>query len=192
MVVWVFETCMPFDLTRLGKQSWNFISNPNGLVSRFLAKYFPHGDFLSAELDSNPSFIWKSIWSARFVIQKGCIWRIGCGSRINVWKDPWLKDDSNLKIATSVIPGLESLTVSDLWIPHCREWDVELLHELFEPRNIAVILSIPLGNGSQQDRLIWHFDKEGSYTVKSGYRCILADDNAEIQGNYNEMWRKLW
>ncbi|CAN0838407.1 hypothetical protein LINGRAHAP2_LOCUS2142 [Linum grandiflorum] len=35
------------------------------------AKYFPQGDFLSANLGSNPSLTWRSIFEARLVVKQG-------------------------------------------------------------------------------------------------------------------------
>ncbi|CAN1120827.1 hypothetical protein LINPERHAP1_LOCUS17268 [Linum perenne] len=35
------------------------------LAMVFKAKYFPKGDFLTAKEGSNPSLIWKSIWSSQ-------------------------------------------------------------------------------------------------------------------------------
>ena len=57
-----------FNLAMLGKHGWNFVSNPHTLANRLIkAKYFPHGNFLSAQLGSNPSYTWKSRWSAQSV-----------------------------------------------------------------------------------------------------------------------------
>lgn len=48
-----------FNLPMLAKHGWNVINNSHILASRMIkAKYFHHGDFLSAQLDANPSFIW--------------------------------------------------------------------------------------------------------------------------------------
>ena len=56
-----FQNCHSFNLALLGKHGWNFISKPHTLASWLIKdKYFPQGD-MSAQLDSNPSYIWKSI-----------------------------------------------------------------------------------------------------------------------------------
>ena len=34
--------------------------------------------------------------------------------------------------------------------------------------DVAAILSIPIGSGSNSDALQWHFEQKGVYTVKSG------------------------
>ena len=32
------------------------------------------------------------------------------------------------------------------------------------------ILSVPLGSTQMEDSLLWHFEKTGIYTVRSGYK----------------------
>ncbi|KAL4361897.1 hypothetical protein GQ457_04G006420 [Hibiscus cannabinus] len=45
-----------------------------------------------ASLGSNPSYVWRSLWSSKGLIIKGMGWRIGSGQRINIWSDSWLPD----------------------------------------------------------------------------------------------------
>lgn len=60
-----FRDLYGFNLSLLGKQGWNFLSNPEALVTHvFKAKYYPRGDFLKAKLGHNPSHCWRSIWSS--------------------------------------------------------------------------------------------------------------------------------
>ena len=47
---------------------------------------------------------------------------------------------------------------------------MELLGEIFSPRDAQAIASIPLSSKSLPDSLIWHWDNHGNYTMKSGYR----------------------
>ena len=127
-----FRSLHAFNLAMPGKHAWNFISNPYTLASRLIkAKYFPHGNFLSAQLGSNPSYTWKSIWSSQFILKQGCRWCIGDESSINIWHEPWLKDDTNLRVVTPMIEGIESLRVQDLFIMESRYWDVELIEDLY-------------------------------------------------------------
>ena len=76
-----FRSFHAFNLAMLAKHTWNFISNPNTLASRLIkAKYFLNGNFLAAQLGSNVSFTWKSIWMSQFILKQGCRWRIEDGS----------------------------------------------------------------------------------------------------------------
>ncbi|PNX97424.1 ribonuclease H [Trifolium pratense] len=48
--------------------------NPESLVARVLlkARYFPNSSFFDAQLGYNPSYSWKSLWSSREVLKRGC------------------------------------------------------------------------------------------------------------------------
>jgi len=72
-----FRNIYGFDLAMLGKQGWNFLTNPDAMVSRiFKAKYFPNGDFLGAFLGHNPSYVWRSIWSSRTLLKVGYLGKL--------------------------------------------------------------------------------------------------------------------
>ena len=150
-----FQSLHAFNLAMLGKHAWNFISNSHILASRLTkAKYFLHRNFLSAQLGSNPSYIWKSIWSSQFFLKHGCRWHIGDGNSINIWHEPRLKDDANLRLFKPMIEGLESLLVQDLFIPGTRDWDIELIEDLSPPRDVAAIFRTPPLPHGNQDRMI--------------------------------------
>ncbi|CAN0837126.1 hypothetical protein LINGRAHAP2_LOCUS1705 [Linum grandiflorum] len=69
----------------LEKQAWQLLTNPMSLVGRILkTKYFPNGDFLSANVGSNPSLMWRSIVEAKLVVLNGCRWKVGTGTEIRV------------------------------------------------------------------------------------------------------------
>ncbi|KAL5764705.1 hypothetical protein ACOSQ2_017299 [Xanthoceras sorbifolium] len=57
------------------------------------------------------------------------------------------------------------------------------------------ILKIPLSLGDCVDSLIWHFDKNGEYSVKSGYR-VAAQEKLSLTGSSSspdsKWWLALW
>ncbi|XP_060966406.1 uncharacterized protein LOC133034911 [Cannabis sativa] len=60
-----FRNLRDFNLAMLGKQGWRLLVNHDTLASKiFKARYYPQGTYLTAELGSNPSFIWSSIYAA--------------------------------------------------------------------------------------------------------------------------------
>ena len=80
-----------FNLALLGKQGWNLLTKPHTLVARvFKEKYFPSRKYISSNLGSNPSFVWKSIWLTKEVVRLGYRMRIGSGKITRVWNDPWV------------------------------------------------------------------------------------------------------
>ncbi|XP_073063943.1 uncharacterized mitochondrial protein AtMg00310-like [Primulina eburnea] len=187
-----FRDLHNFNLAMLGKKRWKFLSNPDALICKvFKAKHYPNGDFLNAKLGNNPSFVWKSIWSSRVLLEKGIRWKIGDGRKIRVWNEPWLREASNMRIESPPLPDMSDFLVHDLMVPGHKEWDVELLHELFNERDITQITNIPLVGSNHEDVRIWHSSENQVYTVKSGYKMAMDISlNAEIQEQ--EGWKKLW
>uniref|UniRef100_A0A803QEG5 Reverse transcriptase n=1 Tax=Cannabis sativa TaxID=3483 RepID=A0A803QEG5_CANSA len=65
-----FRDLRDFNLALLGKQGWRLLTRPSSLVSRiFKARYYVDGNFLNAQLGSNPSFIWRSIVEAQDLVR---------------------------------------------------------------------------------------------------------------------------
>ncbi|KAK6147935.1 hypothetical protein DH2020_018847 [Rehmannia glutinosa] len=114
------------------------------------------------------------------------------GQSINVWRDPWLRDQSNFWTTTQQVDGLEDLRVNDLFVPGSFEWDVGMIEEYFSERDVNQILSIPLCNSGEMDRQIWHFSKTGSYTVNSGYTRLVhrvIDDALGHEASWDKIWK---
>ncbi|XP_074342374.1 putative mitochondrial protein AtMg00310 [Apium graveolens] len=87
-----FRSLTGFNLALLGKHVWNFMSNPNALVTRiYKAKYFHDGHLLIAKKGSNSSFIWTGLWKAKEELGKGLKWVLGDGNDINIFSDQWLR-----------------------------------------------------------------------------------------------------
>ena len=181
-----------FNLALLGKQGWNFIHNPNTLVARlFKAKYFPHGSYLSSSLGCNPSFVWRSVWSAKEVVNKGIRWRVGDCKSIYVWRDAWVRDLHGFRVGTTPASDLVNLKVSDLLLDAGRGWDSELVHSIFENNDSRAICSIPLSKSQTSDSLIWHYSNSGLYTVKSCYRMLTGSLHETKSRLYVSSWKKL-
>ncbi|XVF87253.1 hypothetical protein PTKIN_Ptkin18bG0104000 [Pterospermum kingtungense] len=188
-----FRSLHGFNLAMLGKQGWKFLSSPDTLASRlFKAKYFPNGNFPEAHLGNNPSFVWRGIWVSRALVSNGHRWRVGDGTTVKVWSDPWLRDEANFRITTPLIPELNNIVVRDLMVPGGGQWDVELLSELFQERDVEAILNIPLCNNAPCDRIIWHYSKGGDYTVRSAYKLLVERMNDNSHLHVPREWKLLW
>ncbi|CAN0906667.1 Uncharacterized mitochondrial protein AtMg00310 [Linum grandiflorum] len=107
----------------LGKLGWQLLSDDTSLMARILkTKYFPQGDFLSANLGSNPSLTWRSIHEGRLVVKQGYRWKVGDGKSIRVWEEPWVRREGDMRIASvSPIEGWD-LRVSALLLPNKEGW----------------------------------------------------------------------
>lgn len=80
-----FKDLSTFNLAMLGKQGWKFIREPDSLVARiFKPRYFPNGTFLTATIGHNPSYVWRRIMRAKFIVRGGAKWSIGSGTFIPI------------------------------------------------------------------------------------------------------------
>ncbi|KAA3477502.1 reverse transcriptase [Gossypium australe] len=78
-----FRDLSNFNKAFLAKQGWKLITDPNCLLAQVMkATYYPRRN--------HPSFIWRSIWGIRNILESGVGWRIGDGKPINIWNDTWL------------------------------------------------------------------------------------------------------
>ncbi|KAM6550661.1 hypothetical protein CsatB_000469 [Cannabis sativa] len=187
-----FRDLRDYNLSFLAKQGWRLLTKENSLVGRmYKARYYPNGNFLSATLGSNPSFIWRSIFEAQSVVRHGARKSIGSGCGVSILNDPWLPDSINPYVET-VHPALINQNVVSLLCVDNHSWDVEVINDLFGERDKNLILSIQLSDHSPLDRWSWNLESSGFFSVKSAYRFLQS-----TQGNWTDLvvtssWKKLW
>lgn len=78
-------------------------------------------------------------------------------------------------------------------------WKLQDISSLISPEIIRQISLIPIGDGLENERLIWPWNKSGFYTVKSGYHWHYAitirsiPDNSHTSHRVNPMiWKIIW
>lgn len=67
--------------------------------------------------------------------------------------------------------GLKGKMVSSLFDVHGDYWGVDLLHVMFDPRDVQLIESIHIRR-QEDDSWHWKCEKMGQYSVKSAYLSI--------------------
>lgn len=134
-------------------------------------------------------------------MKNGLIWRVGDGTTINIWSDPWIPNKVTRRPITP--RGRTVLSkVSDLISPLTGTWDEELIADVFWPEDAQYILAIPVKLG-YEDSVAWHFDPRGAFSVKSAYHVL--EDKREQQkvrqsgssstggvADENDMWGRIW
>ncbi|KAM6590275.1 uncharacterized mitochondrial protein AtMg00310-like [Cannabis sativa] len=160
-----FRNLRDFNLAMLGKQGWRLLFRHESLASKvFKARYYPNGNYLSAELGSNPSFIWSSIYAAKDTVKLGLRKRIGSGLTVQITSDPWLPVMDRIS-PSPIVPGLENFTVNSLFQVGQQRWDADVVCDLFSPTDAAIILGIPISQSSGVDTWYWLAEKKGFYSV---------------------------
>ena len=146
-----------------------FIDDPKSLCAIILrAKYFPDGDLFKATLKKKASYTWQSIMARVETLKRGYIWRIGDGSKVNIWDDLWIPQSPSRKFLT--VRGSNIISrVSDLIDPSTGDWDEQLVQQTLWPLDACRILSIPLPLHEMEDFVAWNPSRNGIFSVRSGY-----------------------
>ncbi|KAA3467739.1 reverse transcriptase [Gossypium australe] len=192
-----FKKLILFNKALLAKQVWRVLTQPQCLLARVLkARYFPFTDILTAKVGSYPSFTWRSICSARELIEDGLLWRIGRGDRVNIWNAPWLPGRENIRLSGQDI-RIRWTTVDQLMQPDSATWNDELLCNLFDEDTTSRIRSIPIAGNNLEDTLVWKFEGSGAYSVRSGYRVlssslVQATNYNPYNDEFTDFYKSLW
>ncbi|KAL4278536.1 hypothetical protein GQ457_03G025960 [Hibiscus cannabinus] len=155
------------------------------------ARNYSRCDFLSSELCVCPSYIWRSLWSARSLIEKGYGWRVGSGDRINIWDAPWIPGSGDGRVRCSSI-NIHYSFVSDLIEDVDMIWKSDVLDTLFDEEQASRIRSIPLSSDKLSDEIIWRFDGTDNYSVKSGYHLIRAKQARSFSTDFSTFFTTMW
>jgi hypothetical protein len=180
-----FKDLTAFNLPMLGKQGWKFQTDTDSLVSRlFKARYFPHDTYLTASLGHNPSYVWRSILQACFIVRGGAMWCIGSGESIPILREPWLSDGGCIEGFQDTSRLLMGPYVQSLINTTTKTWNLGVIQQVFSPEDVRLILNTPLVKSVGEDRLVWNVEKNSFYSVKSAYMlCVeVLTDSSNLQG----------
>lgn len=81
-----------------------------------------------------------------------------------------------------------------------KAWNEELLVKLFWQSDSDTIKNIPISQVGNKDKLVWNYNSQGVYTVKSAYKQLQERDAQRLQqmgksvGSERErkMWKRTW
>lgn len=192
-----FRRITDFNVALLDKQAWRVLNMPDLLSSRILlARYFPQTLLLSSTVGCRPSFVWRSIWGSKWVLEKGCKWIIGDGRKVRIWEDPWLGKPPSHRVVSVRKEDSECTFVADL-IDHASGcWKEEVVGECFLPFEDQEVMFVPLSSIPLEDELVWSYEKLGEYSVKSGYNFITFFNGIQGEGcsssEVPKLWRMIW
>ncbi|KAL3501972.1 hypothetical protein ACH5RR_036421 [Cinchona calisaya] len=71
------------------------MSHPDLLVGRVMEeKYYKNPNILECNVQNTALRVWKSLMSARKVVQDLLMWRVSDGKDIDIWKDRWISNNN--------------------------------------------------------------------------------------------------
>jgi ribonuclease HI len=182
-----------FNTALLGKHCWRLLTGDDSLMGRvFKSRYYPRASFMEAKTGYQPSYAWRSIQSAKEVINLGSRWRIGNGEKVKIFKDKWLPNQVGFKVWSRCDELNEDVLVSTLIDPDTKQWKRDLLSHLFYPHEAKQILSIPISQRLPSDKIIWHFERDGEYSVRSAHHLLKQHNSRNVAGTSGQQSDKLW
>ena len=137
----------------IGKQLWRLIEKPNTLFARiFKGQYYRNASPLQPIRLYSPSYGWRSIISTRSLVSKRLIKRVGTGSSISVWNDPWIPTTRPRPANKNLHNSHPYITVDSLINSKSRTWNLQAIRTLVDPHDAKIIESIPLSRNQLEDR----------------------------------------
>ncbi|XP_074298055.1 uncharacterized protein LOC141628864 [Silene latifolia] len=175
---YVFAWCLNQSL--LAKIGWKILSHPTSLIARVLGPKYK----ISSCTVLKSSFVRRGgqSWGERGVhwglhlLRDHLSWQVGCPSFLDIWKDKWIYG-----LSLGQLLGLsdhEIFMKPALNVCHLQNadgtWKTDVVYSLCGELMAPYILSIPLSSEEFDDRLFWDLNKNGCYSVKSGYAVAFS------------------
>ncbi|KAL0378748.1 UNVERIFIED_CONTAM: hypothetical protein Sradi_3180300 [Sesamum radiatum] len=154
-------------------------------------KYFRGSTFFEAKLGSSPSYTWRSLWATRDILAAGLRWQVGNGHSISVVGHPWLPRPMTFQLIRRPISLTEYSKVAQL-IRATNVWDEPLIRAEFAPEDAECILNIIPRGQDVEDELIWHYETNGRFSVRSAYRLALTFREEGSGSNSRIGWQFIW
>lgn len=122
------------------------------------------------------------------LLEHGYRWRVGKGASINIWGSPWLRCTINPYIPTIPSQNITNTKVNSLIDFTTGGWNIQLIHNLLEPRDAMEVLKIPLLQDDKQDSIIWRYDV---VAIEFAWRSLLIGRISRLRviGQLSGPWK---
>lgn len=89
--------------------------------------------------------------------------------------------------------------VNQLLHPDRKEWNEGLIRQIFYPFDADEICKLTLPSSDVEDRLAWHYEKNGVFSVKSAYKLAASlsstqhdPSSSTSDPNDRSIWDLIW
>ncbi|GAU39484.1 hypothetical protein TSUD_279050 [Trifolium subterraneum] len=105
--------------------------------------------------------------------------------------EPWLRMGGRW-MSSPQVEEVYDLYVNQLMVEGERRWDEQQINSLFSEEEAHNIISMPLFQTVQHDKLIWDGNKDRVYEVREGYRLLMKERWKHKEGAVTKNWRGVW
>jgi hypothetical protein len=106
--------------------------------------------------------------------------------------EPWLRTSEGCCLQAPQNHDVYNIKVQQLLLPNIKKWDEDKIISLFPLEVAHDILAVPLLEVVKEDKLIWKGEKDGRYSVRSGYRNYMKHRNRGCGASKEEGWSSIW
>lgn len=124
---------------------------------------------MEAKRGSKPSRLWASVLEGRELWKKGARWNIISGKDVKIWDDRWLPLNYSIFVSSPKPLGCDLEKVLELFYPNKSGWNSRLIYQFFNIEEARTIENILVAISEGRDKWVWHFTKQGKFSVKSAY-----------------------
>lgn len=119
---------------------------------------------------------------------------------LNVWTEPWIPSLPEFKVSSIPPEDYPIMCVADLVDVQHMQLDQTTLRECFTQAKCLKILKIPLSFDQRDPKLIWHFSRSGSPSVKAVYYNLKKVEDANQSRSHPSSscgllpgyWKSIW
>ncbi|KAM1414712.1 hypothetical protein ACFX2I_006461 [Malus domestica] len=128
-------------------------------------------------------------------------WLIEDGASIRVWSDRWVPRPSTFHPITMLPLCRQDMRVHELIDVERKAWCDAKLTEFFEEEDKEHICALPISYQLSSDKLIWHYNDLGIFTIKSAYwvawdsikpLSLSASFSASGGNPFTPLWKAIW
>ncbi|KAL0291473.1 UNVERIFIED_CONTAM: hypothetical protein Scaly_2635700 [Sesamum calycinum] len=115
----------------------------------------------------------------------------GDGNSVPLVGHPWTPRPLSFQLIYKPKTFAENTRVSTSINSDCK-WNKELVEAEFSPLDAECILGVRLQDTRLQDKLMWHYEKHGRFTVGSVYRVAQEQSKTVGSSLLGYPWRYIW
>lgn len=90
--------------------------------------------------------------------------------------------------------------VNQLILPDQKAWNEDLVRQIFFPFDADEICKLPIPSSEVEDRIAWHFEKNGIFSVRSAYKLAAStlsqantvSSSSSRDANDRSIWDLIW